>query len=77
MIKEAVVLHQSGQLDAAETQYKKLLNFLPSNTDLLINLGTIALQKGSLEDGVRIICKSLLINPNPPNAQNNHLITPE
>ena len=28
MIQEAVSLHQSGQLDAAETEYKKLLNFL-------------------------------------------------
>ena len=71
MIQEAVALHQSGQLDAAETQYKKLLNFLPSNTDLLTNLGTIALQKGKLEDGVRIISKSMQINPNQPNALNN------
>ena len=70
-IQEAVALHQSGQLDAAETQYKKLLNFLPSNTMLLTNLGTIALQKGNLDDAVRIIGKSLEINPNQPNALNN------
>ena len=68
MIQEAVALHQSGQLDAAETQYRKLLNFLPSNINLLTNLGTIALQKGNLEDGVRIIGKSLQINPNQPYA---------
>ena len=55
MILETLALHQSGQLDEAETQYKKLLNFLPSNTMLLTNLGTIALQKGLLEDAVRII----------------------
>ena len=71
MLQEAVALHQSGQLDAAETQYRKLLNFLPSNTALLTNLGTIALQKGNLEDGVRIIGKSLQINPNQPYALNN------
>ena len=71
MIQEAVALHQSGQLDAAETQYKQLLNFLPRNTDLLTNLGTIALQKGLLEDAIRIIGKSLQINPNQPNALNN------
>ena len=71
MIQEAVGLHQSGQLDAAEIQYKKLLNFLPSNTMLLTNLGTIALQKGLLEDAVRIIGKSLQINPNQPNALSN------
>ena len=55
MLQEAVALHQAGQLDAAEIEYKKLLNFLPSNTILLTNLGTIALQKGLLEDAVRII----------------------
>jgi len=71
MIEDAVALHQSGQLDLAEIQYKKLLNYLPDNTLLLTNLGTIALQKGRLEDAVRIIGKSLKINPNQPNALNN------
>ena len=71
MIEDAVALHQSGQLDLAEIQYKKLLNYLPDNTLLLTNLGTIALQKGRLEDGVRIIGKSLQINSNQPNALNN------
>ena len=71
MIQEAVALHQSGQLDVAETQYRRLLNFLPSNTTLLTNLGTIALQKGKLEDGVIIIDNSLQINPNQPDALNN------
>jgi len=71
MIEEAVALHQSGQLDLAETQYKKLLNYLPNNPSLLTNLGTIALQKGRLEDGVRIIEASLKIEPNQINALNN------
>ena len=71
MIQEAFALHQSGQLDEAETQYKKLLNILHSNTMLLTNLGTIAFQKGKLEDAIRIIGKSLQINPNQPNALNN------
>ena len=71
MIEDAVALHQSGQLDLAEIQYKKLLNYLPDNTLLLTNLGTIALQKGRLEDGVRIIGKSLQINSNQRNALNN------
>ena len=70
-IQEAVALHQSGQLDAAEIQYKQLLNLLPSHSTLLTNLGAIALQKGNLEDAVRIIGKSLKINPNQPIALNN------
>ena len=71
MIEDAVALHQSGQLDLAEIQYKELLNYFPDNTLLLTNLGTIALQKGRLEDAVRIIGKSLQINSNQPNALNN------
>ena len=71
MIHEAIALHQSGQLDAAETQYRKLLKDLPSNTDLLTNLGTIALQKGKLEDGVIMIERSLKINPNQHHALNS------
>ena len=71
MIQGAVALHQVGQLDAAEIQYKKLLKFLPSNTVLLSNLAMIALQKGKLEDAVRIIEKSLQINPNQPIALNS------
>jgi predicted O-linked N-acetylglucosamine transferase (SPINDLY family) len=68
MIKQSVALHQSGKLDEAEAQYKKLLNFLPNNTTLLTNLGTIFLQKSNLEDGVRILDRSLAIDPNQPNA---------
>ena len=71
MIEDAVALHQSGQLDLAEIQYKKLLNYFPDNTLLLTNLGTIARQKGRLEDAVRIIGKSLKIDPNQPDALNN------
>ena len=71
MIQGALTLHQSGQLDAAETQYRKLLNLLPNNTTLLTNLGTISLQKGKLEEGVSIISQSLLINPNQPDALYN------
>jgi len=71
MIEEAFALHHSGQLDLAEIQYKELLNYLPNHTSLLTNLGTIALQKGRLEDAMRIIDKSLQINSNQPHALNS------
>jgi protein O-GlcNAc transferase len=71
LIQDALKLHQSGQLDTAETQYRKLLKLLPNNTTLLTNLGTMSLQKGKLEEGVSIIGKSLQINPNQPDALYN------
>jgi len=71
MIEEALALHQSGQLDAAEIHYKKLLQYLPSNTMLLSNLGAIALQKGHLADALKIITRSLQCNPKQAYALNN------
>ncbi len=71
MIEEAFALHHSGQLDLAEIQYKKLLIYLPTNVSILTMLGTLALQKGKLEDAVRIIGESLQIDPNQTNALNN------
>ncbi len=71
MIQDALALHQSGRLDAAEIQYRKLLGLLPNNTMLLGNLGMITLQKGRLDDGVKILGRSLQINPNQPFILNN------
>ncbi len=71
MMQKAAALHQSGNLDEAATQYKKLLKALPNNTILLTNLGTLALQQGNLEKGVRILGKSLQISPDQPFALNN------
>ena len=71
MMQEVLKMHQSGQLDLAETLYKKLLNDLPKNTVLLTNFGTLQFQKKKLNNGIKIIEKSLKINPNQPNALNN------
>ena len=72
MIQEAVALHQSGHLDTAETQYKKLLKFLPRNIVLISNLGTISLQKGNLDNAVRLFKRSLQINSSQPDAHFNY-----
>jgi predicted O-linked N-acetylglucosamine transferase (SPINDLY family) len=68
LIQVAVALHQSGQLAAAEKQYRKLLAVLPSHTLLLSNLGTIAIQNGDLETAVKLFESSLLINPSQVNT---------
>jgi len=54
MIQDAMAFYQSGLWDAAKTQYRRLLRVLPSNTELLSNLGMMLLQKGLLEEGVKI-----------------------
>ena len=71
MMQEVLKLHQSGKLNLAETYYKKLLNDLPDNTVLLTNFGTLQFQKKKLDNGIKIIEKSLKLDPNQPNALNN------
>ena len=71
MMHEVLKMHQSGKLDLAETYYKKLLNDLPENTVLLTNFGTLEFQKKNFDNGIRLIEKSLKIDPNQPNALNN------
>ena len=71
MMQKVLKMHQSGHLDLAETYYKKLLNDLPENTVLLTNFGTLQFQKKKLYNGIKIIERSLKIDPNQPNALNN------
>jgi tetratricopeptide (TPR) repeat protein len=60
----AATLHQSGQLNEAVEQFKKLLKQQPNNTTILAKLSTIAFQQRKYEDGIKIINKSLQIDPN-------------
>ena len=57
MLQKAISLHQSGQLAEAEIYYTKLLKYLPKDTSLLSNLGTLKLQKNNLEEGIKLIEK--------------------
>lgn len=63
IFQKAVALHRSGRLNEARGLYKKLLSLLPDNAALLTNLGTIALQKNHPEEAVKIIGRSLQIDP--------------
>ncbi len=71
IFQEALALHQSGQLDLAEIQYKKLLESLPNNILLLNNLAGIEFQRKNFQEGVKIINRSLNISPNQPMSLNN------
>ena len=66
MMQDAMALHQSGQLDAAEAQYKKLLSVLPTHTFLLASLGRVAFQKGQFDTAVKLFGRSLQIDPDQP-----------
>jgi len=71
LFQEAIAFHQSGDLDEAERRYQVLLKSLPTDTTLLNMLGLVAIQKGRFEAGIRILDKSLAINPSQPDTLNN------
>ena len=70
LIQQTVALHQAGQLDLAEIQYRKLLKSLPNNTTLLTNLAILNRQKGKFDEALKIIHRSTLINSKQANAFN-------
>lgn len=65
------MLHQAGRLDEAEAIYRRILLQQPRNTAALSGLGTLHLQRNNPEEGVRLLGRSLEINPNQPSAHNN------
>ena len=51
--QQALALHEAGRLDEAAVAYRAMLAQFPGNPLLIAGLGTIALQQGELDEGVR------------------------
>jgi tetratricopeptide (TPR) repeat protein len=71
LFAQALALHRAGRLGEAEILYKQILAVDARHVQVLTNLGTIHLQRGHREEGMRLIGLSLEINPNQPHAHNN------
>ncbi|MDM8523367.1 tetratricopeptide repeat protein [Desulfococcaceae bacterium HSG8] len=67
----ALQYHQSGQLQAAEEIYKKLLEIQPDHPDALHLLGVAAHQTGKNDTAEELINRAIQINPLNPNYYNN------
>ena len=63
-LQTAMAQHQSGNLIAAESLYKQVLQATPNQPDALHLLGLIAKQKGDLKTAVQLMRKALSFNPN-------------
>ena len=63
-LQTAMAQHQAGNLVAAETLYKQVLQTTPNQPDGLHLLGLIAKQKGDLKTAVQLMRKALSFNPN-------------
>ncbi|HEX3486493.1 MAG TPA: tetratricopeptide repeat protein [Micropepsaceae bacterium] len=62
MLKDALALHESGQLDQAATLYRAMLADNPRNADALHLLGVIALQRKDAAIAVDLISRAVEID---------------
>ena len=61
-LQEAIVFHQSGQLQRAEQIYQQVLQISPRNADALNLLGFLAYQVGRCEVAANLIAKAIEVD---------------
>jgi tetratricopeptide (TPR) repeat protein len=71
-IKQAVALHQQGNLVEAEAAYKNILNADPSEFDALHMLGIINAQRGSFAEAEKLLRQALAVDNKIPPLLHNH-----
>jgi protein O-GlcNAc transferase len=71
VFRQALSLHQAGQLADAEQLYRKILAAQPQHFDSLHLLGVIHAQRGEHVAALRQIDAALAVNPNVAQAHNN------
>jgi len=67
-LRDAVTLHQRGQLAEAEQIYRQILQRDPAQFDALQLLGTVKIQHRQYAEGVDLIERALAINPHSARA---------
>jgi len=67
-LRDAVMLHQRGQLIEAERIYRQILERVPAQFDALQLLGAVKIQHGQFAEGADLIRQALAINPRSPRA---------
>jgi predicted Zn-dependent protease len=70
-LREAVALHQQGQLREAERIYTRLLKAAPDVFDALNLLGGIKMQQGQLGEAQRLFAAAVKANPRIAAAWSN------
>ena len=71
LLQKAILHHQNGQLDTAESIYLTLLESFPNHVTLLTNLGTITFNRDKLEQSLEIS----FYQPVALNSRGNTLIS--
>ena len=63
ILKDAMAIHQTGELEAAEVLYRTILSQNPFDPDALNLLGVLSLQCGKLDEAGQLIKKAIDVNP--------------
>ena len=71
LLREASNQCQQGLISDARKTYQDLLDFIPHHPEVLGNLGTIELQLGNQETGIKYLEDSIKKNPHQPNFITN------
>lgn len=71
LLAKAFALHQAGGFAEAESLYRMILDKDATNAQVLSMLGMLHMQRGDWEEGVRLLKRSLAINPAQPDTLNN------
>lgn len=69
--KEAVKLHQSGDVTGAEKLYARVLDIDPRHVDALSNRGLALVSLGRFEDAIPLIEDAISLTPNAPDLYFN------
>lgn len=64
VIRMALEHHRAGRIDEAENLYRAILKTVPSHPDANHNMGTIAIQRGVVEDSLPFFKSAVEANPN-------------
>src|SRR4051794_25920727 len=64
MLDAAVEHHRLGRLPDAEQIYRRVLSIEPNHAEAIHCLGTLAVQAGHVDAGLRLIDRSLELQPN-------------
>jgi tetratricopeptide (TPR) repeat protein len=71
-LDQALQLHQSGQLQAAEAAYRQFLQDHPGDRDALNNLGILLRAQGRLNEALIVLQQLTAQNPDFPEAWNSY-----
>jgi Flp pilus assembly protein TadD len=70
-IQDAIVHHQAGRLQEADTIYRRVLDADPDNFDALHLSGVVCHQKGNNAPAIALISRAVAIQPSNPFAYGN------